>query len=81
MSTDAINFFSLNIGLSAFSLLFEFFVATLVMWCICFRISRIRMLRLAEKLPGPTGYPLIGNALEFVTSSEGELKINNIIGL
>ncbi|XP_063993013.1 cytochrome P450 4g15 [Diachasmimorpha longicaudata] len=57
-------------GMSASSTFLALLVPALVLWFIYFRISRRHMIELAEKLPGPTGYPLVGNALEFIGSSD-----------
>ncbi|KAB0799098.1 hypothetical protein PPYR_06978 [Photinus pyralis] len=41
-----------------------FFLAPLlIVWNIYWRITRRHMLELADKIPGPKGYPLIGNGL------------------
>ncbi|XP_015111116.1 cytochrome P450 4g15 [Diachasma alloeum] len=57
-------------GMSASSTFLALLVPALVLWFVYFRISRRHMIELAEKLPGPSGYPLVGNALEFVGSSD-----------
>lgn len=57
-------------GLSASSVFLTLLVPALVLFYIYFRISRRHMLELAEKIPGPDGYPIIGNALEFLGSAD-----------
>ncbi|XP_043270995.1 cytochrome P450 4g15 [Venturia canescens] len=57
-------------GLSATSVFFTLLVPALVLYFIYFRVSRRHMLELAEKIPGPEGYPVIGNALEFLGSAD-----------
>ncbi|KAI5641164.1 cytochrome p450 domain-containing protein [Phthorimaea operculella] len=44
-------------------------VPALILWYAYWRMSRRHMYELAEKLAGPPGYPLIGNALEFTGGS------------
>ena len=58
-------------GLSATTVFLSLLVPALVLYYIYFRISRRHMIELAEKIPGPTGLPLLGNALEFMGSSDG----------
>lgn len=49
---------------------FYFLLApALLLWFIYWRISRQHMLKLAEKIPGPPGLPLLGNALELIGTS------------
>ena len=62
-------------GLSATTVFFSLLVPALVLFIIYFRVSRRHMLELAEKIPGPEGLPLIGNALEFLGSADSEFKI------
>ncbi|KAH0554766.1 cytochrome P450 4g15 [Cotesia glomerata] len=57
-------------GMSAFSVFLALLVPALVLWYVYFRVSQRHVLELAEKIPGPPGYPLIGNALEFMGSSD-----------
>ncbi|XP_066581835.1 cytochrome P450 4g15 [Prorops nasuta] len=57
-------------GLSASTVFFSLLIPALVLYYIYFRLSRRHLLELAEKLPGPQGYPIIGNALDFLGSSD-----------
>ncbi|KAJ8675938.1 hypothetical protein QAD02_011724 [Eretmocerus hayati] len=57
-------------GFSATSVFFTLLVPALVLYYIYFRISRRHMIELSEKIPGPTGLPILGNALEFIGSSD-----------
>ncbi|XP_008546138.1 cytochrome P450 4g15 [Microplitis demolitor] len=57
-------------GVSAFTVFLALLVPALVLWYVYFRISQRHMIELAEKIPGPNGYPLVGNALEFIGSSD-----------
>lgn len=57
-------------GYSATTVFLSLLVPALVLYFIYFRISRKHMLELAEKIPGPDGYPIIGNALDLLGSSD-----------
>ena len=57
-------------GFSATTVFLSLLVPALVLYFIYFRISRRHMIELAEKIPGPPGLPLIGNALELLGSSD-----------
>ncbi|XP_015517279.1 cytochrome P450 4g15 [Neodiprion lecontei] len=57
-------------GLSATTIFFSLLVPAIVLYYIYFRISRRHMIELADKLPGPDGVPFLGNALEFLGSSD-----------
>lgn len=63
-------------GFSATTVFLSLLVPALVLYFIYFRISRRHMIELAEKLPGPPGLPLIGNALELLGSSDSKLATN-----
>ena len=47
-------------------------VPALLLWFIYWKLSRKHLYELASKLPGPTGLPLLGNALDFVGSSHSK---------
>lgn len=49
-------------------------VPALLLWFIYWRLSRRHMLELAEKIPGPPGLPLFGNALELVGTSHSVFR-------
>lgn len=59
-----------NMSSSIFYLLL---IPTLLTWYVYWYLSRRHMIKLAEKLPGPKGWPVIGNALEFAGSSSGKM--------
>lgn len=59
-------------GMSASSVFLALLVPAIVLFFVYYRISRRHMLELAAKLPGPEGYPIIGNALEFMGSSDSK---------
>lgn len=44
-------------------------VPAIVLWYIYWRMSRRNMYKLAEKIPGPPGIPILGNALDFLGTS------------
>nr|QZP43572.1 cytochrome P450 monooxygenase CYP4G252 [Ephestia elutella] len=54
---------------AATGLFYMLMVPALVLWYAYWRMSRRHMYELAEKLDGPTGLPLLGNALEFTGGS------------
>jgi cytochrome P450 family 4 len=61
---------SASAGLSATTVFLTLLIPALVLYYIYFKISRRHMIELAEKLPGPDGLPLIGNALMLLGSSD-----------
>lgn len=61
-----------SVGLSATTVFFSLLIPALVLYYIYFRISRRHMIELADKLPGPDGLPLIGNALMLLGSSDSK---------
>lgn len=54
---------------SAVNLFYVLLVPALILWYTYWRMSRRRLYELAEKLSGPPGWPVIGNALEFTGGS------------
>ncbi|ENN82958.1 hypothetical protein YQE_00676, partial [Dendroctonus ponderosae] len=52
--------------LSAISMFFSLLVPVLALFYVYWRVSRRHMINLAEKIPGPKGLPILGNALEFI---------------
>lgn len=55
--------------------MFYFLLApALLLWFFYWRLSRRHMLELAERIPGPKGLPLIGNALDLVGSSHSVFR-------
>lgn len=50
---------------SATNVFFYLLIPTLLLWFVYYRMTRRRLYELAEKLPGPAGLPLLGNAMEF----------------
>lgn len=62
---------SVNI-LSATSIFYFLLVPAVVVWYAYWKISRKHLVDLAEKIPGPRGFPILGSALEFIGSSHGK---------
>lgn len=56
---------------AATSMFYMLLVPAMILWYAYWRMSRRHMYELAEKLDGPKGWPLIGNALEFTGGSHG----------
>lgn len=55
--------------------MFYFLLApALLLWFVYWRLSRRHMLELAERIPGPKGLPLLGNALDLVGSSHSVFR-------
>lgn len=61
--------------LTATSVLYFLLIPALVIYYIYWKVSRKHLIDLAEKIPGPNGLPLLGNALEFIGSSPGKRNI------
>lgn len=56
------------------SMFYMLLLPALALWYAYWRISRRHMLELAAKIPGPSGLPIIGNALAFTGSSHQIFK-------
>ncbi|XP_063379604.1 cytochrome P450 4g15 [Cydia fagiglandana] len=59
---------------AATSMFYMLLVPALILWYAYWRMSRRHMYELAEKISGPPGLPLIGNALEFTGGSDDIFK-------
>lgn len=57
---------------SVSSIFYFLLLPAFVLMYIYWKMSRRHMLQLAEKLPGPPGWPIIGNALDLTGTSHGE---------
>lgn len=69
--------------LSATSVFYFLFLPALALWYAYWKISRKHMIELADKIPGPDGYPIIGSALEMLGTSSGKhnaIKVLNSWG-
>lgn len=62
-------------GLSSSAIFLSLLIPALVLYYIYFRISRRHMIELAEKIPGPEGLPLFGNALLLLGNSDSKAII------
>lgn len=62
------------VATSAISVFYCLLIPALLLWYIYWRLSRKHLLELAAKLPGPKGWPIIGNALDFAGTSPGKQK-------
>ncbi|CAG9859773.1 unnamed protein product [Phyllotreta striolata] len=65
---------SQNAVVSASSVFYFLLLPALALFYAYWKISRRHLLELASKIPGPEGYPIIGNALDFVGSSHDIFK-------
>nr|UZE89942.1 cytochrome P450 CYP4G282 [Chrysoperla zastrowi sillemi] len=59
---------------SATSVLYFLLAPAIALYLLYWRLSRNHMIKLAEKIPGPTGYPIIGNALDLIGKSPDIFK-------
>jgi len=59
-------------GLSATTVFLSLLIPALVLYYIYFKLSHRHLFELGDKLPGPDGLPLIGNALMFTGSADSE---------
>lgn len=57
--------------LSATSIFYFLFIPVVFLWYVYWRITRKHFNELAENLPGPKGWPIIGNALDLTGSAHG----------
>ena len=55
---------------------YSLLIPAAILWFVYWRLSRRRMYELAAKLPGPTGLPFIGNALDLTGSSHSKISIS-----
>jgi len=53
---------------------YSLLIPAAILWFVYWRLSRRRLYALAEKLPGPPGLPLLGNALDLTGSSHSEYE-------
>jgi len=75
MISEAVPAAAVPAGLSPSIVFFSLLIPALVLYYIYFKISRRHMLKLAEKIPGPEGLPIIGNALMFLGSSDSKMTL------
>lgn len=71
-TAEAQNLTSPSSTLTATSVFYFLLVPAVLIWYIYWKVSRRHLIELSEKIPGPNGLPLLGNALEFIGSSPGK---------
>lgn len=53
-------------SLASSAIFYSLLIPAMILWFVYWKLSRRRLYKLAAQLPGPEGYPIIGNALELV---------------
>lgn len=53
-------------SLASSAIFYSLLIPAMILWFVYWKLSRRRLYQLAAQLPGPEGYPIIGNALELV---------------
>jgi cytochrome P450 family 4 len=56
-------------SVSANITLFYLLIPALILYFVYWKLQRRRFVELAEKIPGPKGYPIVGNGFYFLGSS------------
>lgn len=64
---------STNIDMGASNLFYLLLVPLFVLWLIYFKLSRRNLNKLSENIPGPPGYPIVGNLFDLMGSSHSKL--------
>lgn len=59
---------------SATNTFYYLLIPALLLGFVYWKLQRRRFVELANKLPGPKGYPIIGNAMDFLGNSLGKLN-------
>lgn len=57
---------------------FSYLLIPFLLWYISWRISRRHLFKLAAEIPGPTGWPFIGNVLELFGTSSGKFQFSSL---
>lgn len=57
---------------SSMTVFFSLLFPALILWYVYWKLSRRHMYKLAEKIPGPPGLPIIGNALDLTGTSHSK---------
>lgn len=70
---------SSSITLTTTNVFYFLLVPAVLIWYIYWKVSRKHLVELAEKIPGPNGLPILGNALEFLGSSPGKTFIRHCL--
>jgi cytochrome P450 family 4 len=60
---------------SATSTFYFLLIPALVLYFLYWKLQRRRYVELGDKIPGPKGYPVIGNALDFLGSCLRKFKL------
>jgi hypothetical protein len=60
---------------SATNTFYYLLVPALALGLVYWKLQRRRFVELGEKLSGPTGYPIIGNALDFLGNSQRKFNL------
>lgn len=64
-----------NINMGASNMFYLLLVPLFVLWLIYFKLSRRNLNKLAENIPGPPGYPIVGNLFDLMGSSHSKCKM------
>lgn len=64
---------SVNSGVPTTNIFFFLVIPVAILCYTYWKLSRRHLNDLADLIPGPNGYPIIGNALEFLGTSPGKI--------
>lgn len=59
-------------GFSPTMVFLSLLIPAILLYYVYFQISRRRLVELGNKIPGPPGLPIIGNAHELLGTSDGK---------
>jgi cytochrome P450 family 4 len=67
-----------SVAFNATALLIGLLLPVLGLWYTYYRLSRRHLYELAEKIPGPSGFPFVGNLFEFLGGPDSQYNFKNI---